>query len=109
MSIKKNEMAKCGACRFYTPVGRRGGECSQLSVPVQSAWKGCCLSRSPFQSVSKLNNPDKVAATLSKDAREMLESLPVTPRPFLEPAARLEPAAQLEPMAQAELVAKVNS
>lgn len=96
MSIKKNTIAKCGACRFYTPVGRRGGECSQLSVPVQSAWKGCCLAQSPFKSVAKLNTSDKVAA-LSKDARKILESLPVTPRPFLEPVA------------QAELVAKVNS
>ncbi|MEM6253415.1 MAG: hypothetical protein AAF821_10880 [Cyanobacteria bacterium P01_D01_bin.156] len=85
MSIKKSEIIKCGACRFYTPVGRRGGDCSQLSVPVQSGWKTCCLAQSPFESVPEITAPDRQLVVL--DAQEVLESLPVTPRPFLEPIA----------------------
>ena len=49
MSSKKGEIARCAACRFYTPIGRRGGNCSQLGVPVQSVWKTCYLAESPFQ------------------------------------------------------------
>lgn len=99
MSIKKNGIARCGSCRFYTLTGRRGGECSQLSVPVQSAWKACCLAQSPFQSVAEISDPDQQLAKLSMETRVMLESLPVTPRPFKV----------LEPVAQPDLVAEANS
>ncbi len=85
MSITKNKIARCAACRFYTPVGRRGGECSQLSVPVQSGWKGCCLAESPFS--SDASSADEQLVGLAVEARVMLESLPVKPRPFLEPIA----------------------
>jgi hypothetical protein len=30
------------------PEGRRGGQCSLLSVPVQGSWKTCHLSLPPF-------------------------------------------------------------
>jgi hypothetical protein len=40
----------CRHCRHYTPEGRRGGTCQQLSVPVQSNWKACSLAVSPFGS-----------------------------------------------------------
>jgi hypothetical protein len=30
------------------PEGRRGGQCSLLSVPVQGSWKTCQLSLPPF-------------------------------------------------------------
>ena len=79
MSIKKSEIARCGACRFYTPIGRRGGECSQLSVPVQSGWKSCCLVESPFRKLTKISNPD-----IKKLAREpvSMEVLPMAPSRF---------------------------
>lgn len=38
----------CRACRYYTPEGRRGGNCRQLSVPVRGAWKACSLALPPF-------------------------------------------------------------
>ncbi|HEY9851533.1 MAG TPA: hypothetical protein V6D28_18825 [Leptolyngbyaceae cyanobacterium] len=38
----------CRACRFYTPEGRRGGFCQQLSVPVRGSWQACSLAISPF-------------------------------------------------------------
>lgn len=65
MSMQKSEIVRCGACRFYTPIGRRGGECSQFSVPVQSAWTSCCLAKSPFKKVTKVSNSD-IKLTASK-------------------------------------------
>ncbi len=38
----------CRFCRYYKPEGRRGGACQKLGVPVQSSWKACILSSSPF-------------------------------------------------------------
>ncbi|MBF2036950.1 MAG: hypothetical protein IGR92_16110 [Leptolyngbyaceae cyanobacterium T60_A2020_046] len=37
----------CQRCRYYTPEGRRGGQCSQLDVPVQGKWTACSLA-TPF-------------------------------------------------------------
>ncbi len=87
MSSKKGEIARCGACRFYAPVGRRGGECSQLSVPVQSGWKACCLVESPFKELTKISESD--IHTLTKEPIKTLvrepmsmEALPVTTSRF---------------------------
>ncbi|MFB2893564.1 hypothetical protein ACE1CI_11690 [Aerosakkonemataceae cyanobacterium BLCC-F50] len=38
----------CKSCRFYTPEGRRGGNCQQLGVPVRGGWKACSLALPPF-------------------------------------------------------------
>lgn len=38
----------CRACRYYTPEGRRGGFCQQLSVSVRGSWHACSLAISPF-------------------------------------------------------------
>lgn len=35
-------------CRYYMPEGRRGGNCSQLSVSVQGSWTACSLARPVF-------------------------------------------------------------
>lgn len=67
MSIKKNEIARCGSCRFYTPIGRRGGDCSQFGVPVQSAWKSCCLAKSPFQKLTKISASEIKLAKLTME------------------------------------------
>ncbi|NEQ30801.1 MAG: hypothetical protein F6K04_07340 [Leptolyngbya sp. SIO4C5] len=40
--------SSCCCCQFYTPEGRRGGQCSKLSVPVRSSWKACCLAIPAF-------------------------------------------------------------
>ena len=48
MDTIKPGVAHCGSCRFYSPVGRRGGDCSQLGVLVKSNWKACCLVQDPF-------------------------------------------------------------
>ncbi|WP_162182944.1 hypothetical protein [Neosynechococcus sphagnicola] len=38
----------CRHCRYYTPEGRRGGQCQQLSAPVSGGWKACSLAIPPF-------------------------------------------------------------
>ncbi|MGD1912663.1 MAG: hypothetical protein ACFB2X_17970 [Rivularia sp. (in: cyanobacteria)] len=38
----------CRNCRFFAPVGRRGGICQQLGAPVRGSWKACSLAVSPF-------------------------------------------------------------
>ena len=48
MRIVKLGISHCRNCRFYTPEGRRGGQCGQLNVHVQSEWKACSLAISPF-------------------------------------------------------------
>ncbi|ERN40781.1 hypothetical protein KR51_00027700 [Rubidibacter lacunae KORDI 51-2] len=40
----------CRYCRSYTPVGRRGGNCQKLGVPVRATWQACSLADSPFAS-----------------------------------------------------------
>ncbi|BAZ13782.1 hypothetical protein NIES4071_56220 [Calothrix sp. NIES-4071] len=38
----------CRYCRHYNPEGRRGGNCQQLSAPVQGHWKACSLALPAF-------------------------------------------------------------
>lgn len=54
MTALKCGASRCGLCRFYSHEGRRGGQCSQLSAPVNSQWKACCLAASPFEETSQL-------------------------------------------------------
>ncbi len=42
--------SSCRYCIHYTPSGRRGGNCQQLGVPVQSNWKACPLALRAFTS-----------------------------------------------------------
>lgn len=41
-------ISACRSCRYYSPEGRRGGQCQILGVPVQSSWKACSLAFPPF-------------------------------------------------------------
>ncbi len=38
----------CRCCQYYTPEGRRGGQCQQLHVPVKGGWKACQLAIPAF-------------------------------------------------------------
>ncbi len=40
--------SSCRHCRHYVHEGRRGGQCEQLNVPVQSGWDACVLSQAIF-------------------------------------------------------------
>ena len=77
MSISKGKIVRCSACKFYTPVGRRGGECSQFGVPVQSTWTACCLAESPFQKSTKISNSDIKLTKVAVNKEVAAESLAV--------------------------------
>lgn len=38
----------CRSCRYYTPEGRRGGNCQQLGVQVRGGWQACSLAIPAF-------------------------------------------------------------
>ncbi len=40
--------SSCRHCRHYVHEGRRGGQCEQLNVSVQSGWDACVLSQAIF-------------------------------------------------------------
>lgn len=44
MKSAQCRVTSCSRCRFYAPEGRRGGQCSQLGVPVESRWAPCSLA-----------------------------------------------------------------
>jgi hypothetical protein len=48
MRAKSCAISSCRHCLFYESLGRRGGQCHQLGVPVQSHWKTCSLAAPPF-------------------------------------------------------------
>lgn len=50
MKSEQGRVSFCSRCRFYTPQGRRGGQCSQLGVPVESRWTPCPLAVPVFMS-----------------------------------------------------------
>lgn len=41
-------ISTCRNCRYFTPEGRRGGYCQQLSVLVHAHWKTCPLAVAAF-------------------------------------------------------------
>jgi hypothetical protein len=48
MSDPTLSITACRYCQHYQGEGRRGGQCQQLNVPVQGAWKPCKLAIPPF-------------------------------------------------------------
>lgn len=48
MKTSNCQATACRHCRFYTPEGRRGGNCQQLGVLVRGGWKACSLALPPF-------------------------------------------------------------
>jgi hypothetical protein len=48
MKSAQCRVSSCSRCRFYAPEGRRGGQCSQLGVPVNSRWAPCSLAMPVF-------------------------------------------------------------
>lgn len=49
MNSAQCQVSSCSRCRFYDPEGRRGGQCSQLGVPVESRWTPCSLAMPVFE------------------------------------------------------------
>ncbi len=50
MKSAQCQVSFCSRCRFYTPEGRRGGQCGQLGVPVEGRWMPCALAVPTFAS-----------------------------------------------------------
>ncbi len=48
MNSLKSSTSACRHCRFYTPEGRRGGNCQQLGVRVGGNWTSCSLALPAF-------------------------------------------------------------
>ncbi|WP_168163511.1 hypothetical protein [Calothrix sp. 336/3] len=48
MSIIGSPVSTCRFCRYYTPLGQRGGNCQLLSANVNSRWKACAFSEPHF-------------------------------------------------------------
>lgn len=48
MSSSVDFISSCRHCRYYTPEGRRGGQCSQLDALVHGDWKTCHLATPAF-------------------------------------------------------------
>ena len=48
--MKKSNViiSSCKYCRYYESEGRRGGNCTQLGVSVNSSWKSCRLAIPSF-------------------------------------------------------------
>ncbi len=78
----------CKSCRFYTPEGRRGGNCQQLGVPVRGAWKACSLALPPFapswESLEEIFN-------LQGEVLKITEVMPIEPT-HPSPMEELEPS-----------------
>ena len=60
----------CRHCRHYVPEGRRGGQCSQLNVPVQGRWKACSLAAPVFEPAWEIER----IPTWQQERLEMLQS-----------------------------------
>ncbi|MGA9382794.1 MAG: hypothetical protein WBV73_28875 [Phormidium sp.] len=77
----------CKSCRFYTPEGRRGGNCQQLGVPVRGGWKACSLALPPF--APSWENLEEIFNLQS----EVLHITEAMPREATQPS----PVEELEP------------
>lgn len=42
------QVSACRHCRFYSPEGRRGGQCHRFDAIVQASWKACPLAMPAF-------------------------------------------------------------
>jgi len=42
------QVSACRHCRYYTPEGRRGGQCRQFDAIVRAGWKACPLAMPAF-------------------------------------------------------------
>ena len=72
-NIAREEIVRsCRHCRHYVHEGRRGGQCEQLNVGVQSKWDACVLSQAiflddpiPFLPIVRTQTPNHCAAEIS--------------------------------------------
>ena len=85
MDSSHNLASTCRCCQYYTPEGRRGGQCSQLHVSVKGSWSGCQLAIPTFamawevdQMLEMQASPSTLKEIISAEYHH-LESLDSTP------------------------------
>ena len=71
-------VSACKYCKYYNPIGRRGGSCEMLGVSVQGAWKGCHIGTPLFVAQSEScetaqENCNPIHKTSQKEAQEFSE------------------------------------
>ncbi|MGL5083523.1 MAG: hypothetical protein ACRC8A_18740 [Microcoleaceae cyanobacterium] len=83
MKITDRQTSCCRYCQHYTPEGRRGGQCSQLNVPVHGEWGACSLAVQAFAPVWE--HPMEALAISSQVAPTHTEILTSSPVPSTSP------------------------
>jgi hypothetical protein len=54
----------CRFCRYFDPIGRRGGDCEKLQAHVEADWVSCALAMPAFQSYLESESPRHVRSPL---------------------------------------------
>ncbi len=88
MKTSNCQGSACRHCRFFTPEGRRGGNCQQLGVQVRGGWKACSLALPPF-APSWEGIKDEIIVL--QDPRLRVEGTLSLERAFHQPSAEKHP------------------
>ncbi len=48
MKNTPSSVSRCRHCQFYSPEGRRGGQCHRLNVAVKGQWEACNIAVPAF-------------------------------------------------------------
>ncbi len=92
MNLAQCRVSSCSRCRFYAPEGRRGGQCSQLGVPVESRWSACSLAVPVFSaSMVEMQPLDFLSQPVELTFSEVLRE-PAWLEETLDAPSVLEPA-----------------
>jgi hypothetical protein len=62
MNFFTNSDLTCRFCRYYDPVGRRGGTCQKLQASVEATWSACTLAIPAFN--RDWESPTEIANSL---------------------------------------------
>lgn len=95
MDSSDNLTSTCRCCQYYTPEGRRGGQCQQLHVPVKSGWRACQLAIPAFamsweiKEIMEIQHQPAVSQDTLRVDHTSLQSL----NPSAAPAAQMATAA----------------
>ncbi len=91
MESSHNLASTCRCCQHYSPEGRRGGQCSQLHVPVKGGWSACQLAIPAFamswevEPMLQIQHQSSTLGEITSAEYHLMESLdPVEAQPSVE-------------------------